>query len=114
MNTDLVQVSVTLIPGVKIPEAPTDKTVCWVSGEKYVPSYGTCGFLYMDRMTDTVETFTYCKTEDGECEFAYYDIIENDYDNKVALQIYKGDEERIRELVKAEFEHFDTTVEFIN
>lgn len=73
---------------------------------EYRWAYGTCG--YKELVVDDQFLDTACRTEDGECEFFVSG------ESLVRVDIVKGDPARIRQLVQAEIEHFDTELTWSN
>ena len=72
----------------------------------FTPAYGTGG--YVERAIS--EEHTLCKTSDGECVFMLIDSV----DDKHTTIVIKGDHSRIKELVKAEIDHFDSDLVWEN
>lgn len=68
-------------------------------------SYGSAGYQYY-MLSETVEL---CKTTDDECVF-----LKVDDQTSVRIIHIKGDHNRIKELVKAEIDHFDSDLVWTN
>ena len=68
-------------------------------------SYGSAGYEYYI-LSETVEL---CKTTDGECVF-----LKVDDETNIRIIPIKGDHDRIKELVKAEIDHFDSDLVWTN
>lgn len=78
----------------------------------FKPAYGVGGYLecVVREDDERCEALVACKTPDGEC--AWWEVQSDE--RPLEVKVVRGDIERIRALVRAEVEHFDSELTWID